>query len=168
MRRRSRTPASPCATLSSPCVCRSLRCTCRTSSGENRSAAARCWRTSRSAWWRGSEPRAIGWDSRAWSAISRPAMIADPRRARQEALAAALAAEELDGLLVTSRANIRYLTGFSGSAAIVAVTRGGVLLVADLRFDEQARAEAGAGGRSEVGWRGVWERVVQAVGTVGR
>src|SRR5439155_785017 len=124
MRRRSRTPASPCATLSSPCVCRSLRCTCRTSSGENRSAAARCWRTSRSAWWRGSVRRAIGWDSRAWSAISDPAMIADPRRARQEALAAALVAEGLDGLLVASPANIRYLTGFSGSAAIVAVTRG--------------------------------------------
>src|SRR2546429_299671 len=117
MRRRARTPASPCATVSSPCVCRSLRCTCRTSSGENRSAAARCWRTSRSAWWRGSVRRAIGWDSRAWSAISDPAMIADPRRARQEALAAALVAGGLDGVLVASPAHIRYLTGFSRPAA---------------------------------------------------
>src|SRR2546426_1722728 len=158
MRRRSRTPASPCATLSSPCVCRSLRCTCRTSSGENGSAAAGCWRTSRSAWGRGSVRRAIGGDSRAWSAISDPAMIADPRRARQEALAAALVAEGLDGLLVASPANIRYLTGFSGSAAIVAVTRGDVLLVTDFRFDRQARAEAGAvarirGGRTGGGGR---------------
>src|SRR5207245_7605905 len=167
MRRRSRTPASPCATLSSPCVCRSLRCTCRTSSGENRSAAARCWRTSRSAWWRGSVRRAIGWDSRAWSAISDPAMIADPRRARQEALAAALVAEGLDGLLVASPANIRYLTGFSGSAAVVAVTRADVLLVTDFRYDAQARAEAGAVARVEVDGTSVWDRFFKELATLG-
>src|SRR5438093_7842589 len=167
MRRRSRTPASPCATLSSPCVCRSLRCTCRISSGENRSAAARCWRTSRSAWWRGSVRRAIGWDSRAWSAISDPAMIADPRRARQEALAAALVAEGLDGLLVASPANIRYLTGFSGSAAVVAVTRADVLLVTDFRYDEQARAEAGPVARVEVESTSVWDRFFKELATLG-
>src|SRR5947208_15836057 len=88
-------------------------------------------------------------------------MIADPRRARQEALAAALAAEELEGLLVTSRANIRYLTGFSGSAAIVAVTRGDVLLVTDFRYDEQARAEAGAVARIGVESREAWQRFLQ-------
>src|SRR5205809_6080180 len=95
-------------------------------------------------------------------------MIADPRRARQEALAAALAAEELDGLLVTSRANIRYRTGFSGSAAIVAVTRGDVLLVTDFRYDEQARAEAGAVARIEVERTSVWDRFFQALATLGR
>src|SRR5947208_47129 len=47
-------------------------------------------------------------------------MAPDRRRARQEALVRALDAEGLDGLLVTSRANIRYLTGFSGSAARLA------------------------------------------------
>src|SRR5439155_582569 len=94
-------------------------------------------------------------------------MIADPRRARQEALAAALAAEELEGLLVTSRANIRYLTGFSGSAAIVAVTRGDVLLVTDFRYDEQARAEAGAVARIEVESTSVWDRFFQALATLG-
>src|SRR5437867_2491929 len=94
-------------------------------------------------------------------------MIADPRRARQEALAAALAAEELEGLLVTSRANIRYLTGFSGSAAVVAVTRGDVLLVTDFRYDEQARAEAGAVARIEVESTSVWDRFFQALATLG-
>ena len=48
-------------------------------------------------------------------------MAPDRRRWRQEALVRALDADGLDGLLVTSRANIRYLTGFSGSAALVAV-----------------------------------------------
>src|SRR5207249_8051805 len=94
-------------------------------------------------------------------------MIADPRRARQEAVAAALAAEELEGLLVTSRANIRYLTGFSGSAAIVAVTRGDVLLVTDFRYDEQARAEAGAVARVEVESTSVWDRFFKELATLG-
>src|SRR5207245_10476761 len=94
-------------------------------------------------------------------------MIADPRRARQEALAAALVAEGLDGLLVASPANIRYLTGFSGSAAIVAVTRGDVLLVTDFRYDEQARAEGGAVARIEVESTSVGERFSKELGTRG-
>src|SRR2546427_12734430 len=82
-------------------------------------------------------------------------MAADRRRDRQEALVRTLETEGLDGLLVTSHANIRYLTGFSGSAAVVAVPRADVLLVTDFRYDAQARAEAGAGARGEVdGTRG--------------
>src|SRR5437870_3886127 len=54
-------------------------------------------------------------------------MAPDRRRARHDALIRSLDAEALDGLLVSSRANVRYLTGFSGSAALVAVTRGDVL-----------------------------------------
>ncbi len=79
----------------------------------------------------------------------------------------ALAAEELDGLLVTSRANIRYLTGFSGSAALVMVTRGDVLLVTDFRYDEQARAEAGAVARIEVEGTSVWDRFFKELPTLG-
>jgi len=94
-------------------------------------------------------------------------MAADRRRARQEALVRALAAEELDGLLVTSRANIRYLTGFSGSAALVMVTRGDVLLVTDFRYDEQARAEAGAVARIEVEGTSVWDRFFKELPTLG-
>src|SRR5947207_14984102 len=77
-------------------------------------------------------------------------MAADRRRARQEALVRALDAEALDGLVVTSHANIRYLTGFSGSAAVVVVTRADVLLVTDFRYDAQARGGAGAGARVDV------------------
>src|SRR6266567_4539399 len=94
-------------------------------------------------------------------------MHADPRRQRQEALAGALSAAALDGLLVTSRANIRYLTGFSGSAAIVAVTQGDVLLVTDFRYDEQARAEAGAVARVEVESTSVWDRFFKELATLG-
>src|SRR5437764_5770775 len=94
-------------------------------------------------------------------------MPPDRRRWRQEALVRALDADGLDGLLVTSRANIRYLTGFSGSAALVAVTRGDVLLVTDFRYDEQARAEAGAVARVEVEGTSVGDRVFRELATLG-
>src|SRR6266705_3729885 len=163
----SRTPVSRCATRYSRCACRSWRCISRTSSRGSRSGAARCSRTPPSGWWRASVPRAIGWDSRVWSAFSRPAMAADRRRARQEALVRALEAEALDGLVVTSHANIRYLTGFSGSAAVVAVTRADALLVTDFRYDEQARAEAGEVARVEVDSTSVWDRFFQELATLG-
>src|SRR5205823_8404901 len=85
-------------------------------------------------------------------------MAPDRRRARQEALVRALDAEGLDGLLVTSRANIRYLTGFSGSAALVAVTRGDVPLVTAFGYDEQVRPVVGAVRRAEVAGTRVWVR----------
>src|SRR5207247_966004 len=80
---------------------------------------------------------------------------------------AALEAEGLDGVLVTSRANIRYLTGFSGSAALVAATRADLLLVTDFRYDEQARAEAAAVARVEVESTSVWERLFKELATLG-
>ena len=94
-------------------------------------------------------------------------MAADRRRARQDALARALEAAELDGLLITSRANIRYLTGFSGSAALAVATRGDLLLVTDFRYDVQARAEAGAVARVEVDPANVWERLFRELGSLG-
>src|SRR2546428_11090403 len=94
-------------------------------------------------------------------------MGADPRHARHEALVRALEAEGLDGVLVTSRANIRYLTGFSGSAALVAATRADLLLVTDFRYDEQARAGAGAVARGEGGRTSGWEGLFQGLGPLG-
>ncbi|PYP01383.1 MAG: Xaa-Pro dipeptidase [Gemmatimonadetes bacterium] len=94
-------------------------------------------------------------------------MAPDRRRARHDALIRSLDAEALDGLLVSSRANVRYLTGFSGSAALVAVTRGDVLLVTDFRYDEQARAEAGAVARIEVDGTSVWDRFFKELATLG-
>jgi Xaa-Pro aminopeptidase len=94
-------------------------------------------------------------------------MGADRRRERQEALVRALEAKPLDGLLVTSPANIRYLTGFSGSAALVVVTRADVLLVTDFRYDEQARAEAGAVARIAVESMSVWDRLFKEMATLG-
>src|SRR5256712_1077223 len=94
-------------------------------------------------------------------------MAADRRRARQEALVRALEAEALDGLLVTPRANIRYLTGFSGSAGLAVATRADVLLVTDFRYAEQARAEACAVARVEVDSTSVWERLFRDLPSLG-
>ncbi len=94
-------------------------------------------------------------------------MSADRRHARQEALVGLLEAEGLDALLVTTLANIRYLTGFSGSAGLAVLTRADALLVTDFRYDEQARAEAGAVARVEVERTSVWERLFKALATLG-
>ncbi len=94
-------------------------------------------------------------------------MSADRRHARQEALVGLLEAEGLDALLVTSLPNIRYLTGFSGSAGLAVLTRADALRVTDFRYDEQARAEAGAVARVEVERTSVWERLFKALATLG-
>ena len=78
-----------------------------------------------------------------------------------------LEAEGLDGLLVTARANIRYLTGFSGTAGLVVITRADVLLVTDFRYDEQARAEAGAVARVEVDTASIWDRLFRDLPSLG-
>src|SRR5256712_6024510 len=163
----SRTPVSRCATRCSRGACGSWRCISRTSPRGSRNGAARCSRTPPWGWWPASARRAMGWDWRVWSAFSRPAMAADRRRARQEALVRALEAEALDALVVTSHANIRYLTGFSGSAAVVAVTRADVRLVTDFRYAGQARAEAGAVARVEVDSTSVWDRFFKELATLG-
>ncbi len=92
----------------------------------------------------------------------------DRRPERHAALAALLEAQGLDALLVTSRPNIRYLTGFSGSAGVVVATRGGgaPLLVTDFRYDEQAREQAGNVARVEIEGTSVWDRLFKELPTV--
>ena len=94
-------------------------------------------------------------------------MVADPRHARHEALVRALDAEGLDGLLVSSRANIRYLTGFSGSAALAVASRADLLLVTDFRYDVQAHAEAGAVARVVVDGTSIWDRLFRELPSLG-
>jgi Xaa-Pro aminopeptidase len=67
--------------------------------------------------------------------------------------------EGLDGLLVTHLPNIRYLTGFSGSAALLLVRSDTTTLITDFRYAVQAPAEAGEAAEVEVDQRSVWERL---------
>ncbi|CAN5814994.1 Xaa-Pro peptidase family protein [soil metagenome] len=66
--------------------------------------------------------------------------------ARSERLQGALAAAEVDALLVTNLTNIRYLTGFTGSAALLLVSPDGLTFVTDGRYGEQADAQLAASG----------------------
>jgi Xaa-Pro aminopeptidase len=62
-------------------------------------------------------------------------------RRRAGRVQAGLKKAGLDALLVTSLENIRYLTGFTGSDALLLLTRGGSFLVVDSRYTSQARGE---------------------------
>ena len=61
-------------------------------------------------------------------------------------LRAELAGAHCAGLLVTHLTNVRYLTGFTGSAALLLVTDDGATLVTDGRYTEQATGEVAAAG----------------------
>lgn len=57
-----------------------------------------------------------------------------------------LAGAGCDALLVTTLVNVRYLTGFTGSAAMLLVGPDGLLLVTDGRYREQAAEQLAAAG----------------------
>jgi Xaa-Pro aminopeptidase len=83
----------------------------------------------------------------------------DRRAERQAALRNVLRGEDLDGLLVTHLPNIRYLTGFTGSAALLLVREDATILISDFRYAEQAPAETGPAAVVEIDQRSVWERL---------
>jgi Xaa-Pro aminopeptidase len=83
----------------------------------------------------------------------------DRRGERQTALRAALEGEGLDGLLVTHLPNIRYLTGFTGSAALLLIRADAGILISDFRYAEQALVEVRSAATVEIDQRSVWERL---------
>jgi Xaa-Pro aminopeptidase len=87
--------------------------------------------------------------------------VADRRPDRLAALRDRLTSEHLDALLLTGRANIRYLTGFSGSSALLVVTAREALFVTDFRYQTQAAEEVGDLARVQIEpqslWAGLWQ-----------
>jgi Xaa-Pro aminopeptidase len=65
----------------------------------------------------------------------------------------------LDALLVTSEANVHYLSGFTGSESALLVGRRSVLLVTDARYEEEARQTA-PGARVALRKRGLLDECV--------
>ncbi|HEV7524270.1 MAG TPA: aminopeptidase P family N-terminal domain-containing protein, partial [Acidimicrobiia bacterium] len=83
-------------------------------------------------------------------------------------LRARLADDALDALLVTKLANVRYLTGFTGSAGLLLVTSDDARFVTDGRYTQRAQEEleaAGAAARIEIALTGAAQKqiVVDAV-----
>ena len=60
---------------------------------------------------------------------------------RQQRLREDLRASQLDALLVSHLANIRYLCGFTGSAGVLLLTAGGTRFFTDGRYTQQANEE---------------------------
>lgn len=80
-------------------------------------------------------------------------------------LAAELHAATCDALIVTKLENIRYLTGFTGSAAMLVVTPSAMLLTTDGRYRDQAAeqlAEAGVDAEIVVGAGAVQFEAIKA------
>ena len=86
-------------------------------------------------------------------------MQADRRIERQAALRVALEVDGLDGFVVTHLPNIRYLTGFTGSAALLVIRGAATILISDFRYASQAPAEVGSAAVVEIDQRSVWERL---------
>ena len=57
---------------------------------------------------------------------------------RVERLVAQFKEKELDGVLISAPENRRYLSGFSGSAGFLFITKANAILVTDSRYTEQA------------------------------
>lgn len=60
---------------------------------------------------------------------------------RRAAAAALLEERRLEALLVSSAANVRYLTGFTGSNGLAVLSKGGAVLFTDPRYQLQAAQE---------------------------
>jgi Xaa-Pro aminopeptidase len=94
--------------------------------------------------------------------------VPDARPRRLAALAEGLTAAHVDGLLVTSLASIRYLTGFSGSSGLLFVTQRDALFITDFRYQTQARDEIGTVARvfieSQSLWAGLWKHLADFPG----
>jgi Xaa-Pro aminopeptidase len=88
----------------------------------------------------------------------------DPRLDRQAAVVALCDAEGIDGLIIQSLPNIRYLTGFTGSAGICVVGREGTMLVTDFRYAIQAPQESATVCRIEIDQVNVWDRLLKILG----
>lgn len=87
--------------------------------------------------------------------------MADARERRLASLAALLTQEQLDGLLVCSAANIRYLTGFSGSSALLMASPLERLLITDYRYAAQVRTEVGDLARIVIEEQSLWTALWQ-------
>jgi Xaa-Pro aminopeptidase len=85
-------------------------------------------------------------------------------------LRAGLDAAGCDALLVTSLTNIRYLTGFTGSAGMLLVLPDDVVLITDGRYQTQSAeqlAAAGVDARTEIGQAARQHEVTKALVTGG-
>ena len=91
----------------------------------------------------------------------------DSRFSRLVALRDRLARADLDGLLVSSLPNIRYLTGFSGSNALLLVTAMECVLFTDFRYATQVGEEVGGHATVRIEMTNLWSGLWSGLGALG-
>ena len=95
--------------------------------------------------------------------------MVEPQHARQARLVERLIKQNLDGLLVTSLPNIRYLTGFSGSNALFLITPTESWFFTDFRYESQVASEVVGASRVLIEktslWKGLWQQLGERPGT---
>lgn len=106
--------------------------------------------------------------SRASGAWWSTSVGADRRLERQARLVRRLADEGLDALLVTHPPNVRYLTGFSGSAGLLLVDGRGARLITDYRYAEQAPEETRGAALVVMEQKNLWDRLRRLLEVPGR
>lgn len=94
-------------------------------------------------------------------------MAADRRAERQSALRRRLEERGLDAFLVAHLPNIRYLTGFTGSAGALLLLPGRTVLVSDFRYASQAPGETAGAAEVEIERTDVWDRIRRLIGSQG-
>ena len=89
--------------------------------------------------------------------------MSDRRPERIQALLSRLSRDNLDALVVSYPANIRYLTGFSGSSGLLLVAGKGAVFITDFRYQTQAAEEIGQLARVVIDGMGLWDRLVKLI-----
>jgi len=86
--------------------------------------------------------------------------LGDDIRNRMKKFRKLLAGENLDGFIIASPENRRYLSGFTGTAGVLLVTADKAFLVTDFRYLEQAGEETEESGFEVVEYKNkIWDRV---------
>ncbi|MDA0264230.1 MAG: aminopeptidase P family protein [Chloroflexi bacterium] len=84
---------------------------------------------------------------------------------RVEGLVAQFPDRELDGVLISAPENRRYLSGFSGSAGYLFITKANAILVTDSRYTEQATNQSPDFDVRQV--RGGWDWLIEEMKSSG-
>lgn len=85
--------------------------------------------------------------------------MTDPRPGRLARLRHRLPGADVDALLITHLPNIRFLTGFSGTAGLLLVGEARAVLITDFRYEVQAEQEAGGVVAVVIERTNSWERL---------
>ena len=80
-------------------------------------------------------------------------------RARQNAVRDRLATAQVEAMVITGGSNIRWLTGFTGSSAMVLLAPDQIRLVTDFRYQVQATDEVAGAADVLIERQSVWGRI---------